>query len=81
MIAVAYLDHAEAWLRVNFSKDHYAYIREMWGKHITDEMIDAAIAFEADPDHRRITLNARRRQRYAEMKWRPPGIRAEDVGL
>ncbi len=35
---------------------------------VTDEEIDAALAWRADPDYWRVTRNALRRQRYAERR-------------
>ena len=35
---------------------------------VTDEQIDAALAWRADPDHWRVTRNAIRRQKYAERR-------------
>lgn len=46
----------------------YISVRETWGDHISDAQIDAAVAFEADPEAQRQGRLAIRRQRYAEKR-------------
>ena len=64
MIAEQVWTALEAWTALEFASREKVKVEYP----VTDEQIDAALAWYADPDHWRITRNAIRRQRYAERR-------------